>query len=255
MTLPAAFLETAIAHRGLHNANAGRPENSIEAALAAIENGYGIECDVQVSSDGVPMVFHDDTLERLTEETGAIRARSAADLQSFNLFGGSSPMPTLSALLDLVAGRVPLIVELKDQDGALGEAVSPMEATTASLLNAYKGNVAVMSFNPNMIARMATLAPDVPRGLVTDPFSGFFWPDVPKSRREELAEIPDYDRVSACFISHLVDDLASPAVQKIKAKSASVLCWTVRSATQEAEARQIADNITFEGYLAEPRHG
>ncbi|MEL6680763.1 MAG: phosphodiesterase, partial [Pseudomonadota bacterium] len=84
------------------------------------------------------------------------------------------------------------------------------------------------------------------------PFEAVFWPDVPEDRRTELAGIPDLDRVGACFISHNRAHLDSPRVHEIKAAGLPILCWTVRSADQEAEAREIADNITFEGYSPAP---
>ena len=121
--LPPSFLAAPIAHRALHDRAAGRPENSVEAIEAAIAAGYGIEIDLQLSADGRAMVFHDYDLARLTGEKGAIQRRSASELGAIRLLGGVTGIPTLPQVLDLVAGRVPLLIELKDQDGALGAAV------------------------------------------------------------------------------------------------------------------------------------
>lgn len=248
--LPHEFLTTPITHRTLHDRNDGRPENSVEGAQAAIAAGYGIEIDVQVSRDGDAMVFHDYDLARLTGAAGLVRDRKTADLRGISPTGGQAGIPTLATFLELVAGRVPLVIELKDQDGALGDAASPLEKSVCDAVRGYVGPVALMSFNPHMIARCAQMLPDVPRGLVTDPYRVDDWPDVPDARRAELAQIPDFDRVGASFISHKVADLSSPRVAELKAAGAGVLCWTVRSAKQEATAREVADNITFEGYLA-----
>lgn len=248
--LPDAFVTIPIAHRAFHDVQAGRPENSRAAIRAAIVAGYGIEIDVQPSSDGQAMVFHDDKLDRLTSEKGPVTARSAGELGAIVLTGGDEGIPTLAQVLALVAGQVPLLIEIKDQDGRMGPNIGPLEAAVADALEGYGGPVAVMSFNPHSVAAMAELAPDVPRGLTT---SG--WKDARSRaflgrRRKELMAIADFDRVGASFISHDASDLASPRVLELKAAGVPILCWTIRSPAQEAKAREIADNITFEGYPA-----
>ncbi len=249
MSLPESFLQRPFAHRGLHDAMDGRPENSREAAEAAIGHGYGIELDVQLSADGRAMVFHDYDLDRLTGDTGPVRERSAAELSGIPLTGGSTGMPDLGEFLSIVSGRVPLLLEIKDQDGALGSNIGALEASVAEALETYAGDVAVMSFNPHSVAEMKRIAGQRPRGLVTESFPEDGWP-VPAPVLKRLRDIPDYDRVGACFISHEAADLARPRVAELKSGGASVLCWTVRSPAEEMTARQIADNVTFEGYLA-----
>jgi len=249
MSLPESFLTKPFAHRGLHDVADGRPENSSEAAEAAIAKGYGIELDVQLSADGQAMVFHDYDLDRLTLETGPVRGRTAAALSAIPLSGGQTPMPTLPEFLKLVDGRVPLLLEIKDQDGALGSDVGPLEAAVAAALDGYGGEVAVMSFNPHSMAVMQRIAGDVLRGLVTESFPSADWP-VPAPTLERLRGIPDYDHVGACFISHEAADLERPRVSALKETGASVLCWTIRSKAEEEQARRIAHNVTFEGYLA-----
>lgn len=248
--LPRVFLERPIAHRALHDRAAGRPENSRAAVRAAIAAGYGIELDVQPSADGQAMVFHDDRLDRLTPAAGPIRARSAADLARTPLRHGDEGIPTLAECLAIVAGRVPLLIEVKDQDGAMGPAVGALEAAVAAELAAYAGPVAVMSFNPHSVAAMARLAPAVPRGLVTAAFHAAQWPGLPAATRARLRKIPDYDTVEACFVSHEARDLGRPRLAELKALGAAILCWTIRSPEAEAAARRMAHNVTFEGYLA-----
>lgn len=250
MTLPDAFLGAPLAHRAFHAKVRGRPENSRAAIEAAIEAGYGIEIDVQLSRDNIAMVFHDYELSRLTAEKGPIRQRSAKELANIPLKGGDETIPTLSEVLDLVAGRVPVLIEIKDQDGVMGPNVGALEGSVARALTDYDGPVAVMSFNPHSMAEMASLAPDVPRGLATCSFSQEDWPILPQVTRTLLARIPDLERVGACFISHDVKDLAAPRVAEIKDAGLPVLCWTVKSKRMETQAREIADNVTFEGYAA-----
>ncbi len=249
MRLPRAFYNHPLAHRALHDVRNGRPENSRAAISAAIAAGYGIEIDVQLSADNAAMVFHDYALERLTGGKGAVRLLGADKLAEIRLSGGDEGIPSLPEVLELIAGQVPLVIEIKDQDGGMGPEIGELEQATAMALRGYSGNVAVMSFNPHSMAKMAELAPDVLRGLVTSAYRYEDWP-LPKSTCDLLRDVPDYDRVGACFISHEVDDLSRARVSELKAAGAMICCWTVRSQAQEKTARRIADNITFEGYLA-----
>lgn len=249
MTLPAAFLARPIAHRALHDRSAGRIENAIQSIKAAIAAGYPIEIDVQLTADGAAVVFHDDLLDRLSAQTGAVRARSAADLGQIVLRGSTDTIPTLDQVLALVAGQVPLLIEIKDQDGAMGPDVGPLEQAVCRALAGYRGDVALMSFNPYAVAACRDLAPQIPRGLVTSAYDPQFWPELTPAICDHLRDIPDYDSCGASFISHEATDLDRPRVAQLRTQGAAVLCWTVRSAGAAAAALQIADNITFEGYL------
>ena len=248
--LPQAFLKAPIAHRAYHDVARGRPENSRAAIVAAIAAGYAIEIDLQLSRDGVAMVFHDETLERLTPRDGWLRDLTAAELSTIPLKGGDETIPTLTEILDLVAGRVPLLIELKDQTLRMAETDGRLEAATARALAPYDGPVALMSFNPHMIARMATLAPGLPRGLTTSAYDHDDWAPLPPETCDRLRPIPDYDRTQSSFISHEASDLTRPRVAELAAQGAAILCWTIKSPQAEAEARRIAQNVTFEQYLA-----
>ncbi|MEJ8561696.1 glycerophosphodiester phosphodiesterase family protein [Yoonia sp. GPGPB17] len=250
MTLPASFFARPITHRALHDRKAGRVENGVKSIQAALDAGYGIEIDVQLTSDGHAMVFHDDALDRLTGETGAVRDRTRAELEAIALTDDSGMIPSLDKVLGMVAGKVPLLIEIKDQDGAMGPDVGPLEAATCQALQDYKGDAALMSFNPHAVGVCAELAPSIPRGIVTSSYQDIFWPEIPDHVRDTLREIPDYDRVGACFISHEAADLDRPRVEELKALGAKILTWTIRSPQAEADARRIVDNVTFEGYLA-----
>lgn len=248
--LPADFLRRPIAHRALHDRAAGRPENSRDAVRAAVQAGYGIEIDLQLSADGQAMVFHDDTLERLTAETGPVFARTAAALSAIGLRDAADGIPTLAEVLEIIGGQVPLLIELKDQSGFGRPGPGPLEQATATALAGYRGPVAVMSFNPEMVAAMARLAPGIPRGITTGSYDPDDYDPTPPDVCDRLRAIPDYDAVGACFISHEWTDLDRPRVAELKARGAAVLCWTIKSPADEATARRIADNITFEGYAA-----
>lgn len=250
--LDAAFLDVPLAHRGLHDRARGVIENSRSAVRAALSAGFGIEIDVQRAACGTPMVFHDGGLKRLTGRAGRVAEHDAAALSAMELTGGGEGIPSLEEILRLVDGRAPLLIEVKDADAELTAGDGVLEARVAEALSGYAGPLAVMSFNPHSVAALATAAPDVARGLTTCDFSGADWP-LPDYRRAELAGILDFETVGASFISHNCRELDSPAVAALGARGVPVLCWTVRSAAQEASARRVAANITFEGYL--PRIG
>ena len=245
-SLPEGFFDRPFAHRALHGP--GRPENSREALKAAVDQGYGIEIDVQHSMDGAAVVFHDYGLDRLTGTKGTVQRTTAHDLNQIGLLGGPTGAPTLAEALEIVNGAVPLVIEIKDQDGAMGPSVGALESAVARELGGYQGAVAVMSFNPHSVCAMAEFAPQVPRGIVTCAYDAADWPLIPATRRGELALIPDYDRAGASFISHDASDLASPIVAELRAAGTPVLCWTIRSQQAADEALTIADQITFEGY-------
>ncbi|WP_297773244.1 glycerophosphodiester phosphodiesterase family protein [uncultured Roseovarius sp.] len=247
-SLPEAFRRVPLAHRGLHDVTGGRPENSRAGITAAIAWGYGIEIDLQLSRDGRAMVFHDYDLGRLTGDTGPVRQRDAAALADLPLLGGKEGIPDLSEVLTLVDGRVPLLIELKDQHGQMGNTDGALENATAEALTQYTGPVAVMSFNPHMVARMAILAPDIPRGLVTCGYTPDDWPLLRPETRNRLRDIPDFRATGADFVSHDIKDLDRPILRHLRADGAAILCWTVRSPEAEARARVHAHNITFEGY-------
>ena len=247
--LPASLLARPIAHRGLHDRAAGVIENSPAAFARAIAAGYGIELDLQLSADGVAMVFHDDTLDRLTGETGPVRGLSAQALGQIALAGSrdGDRILTLAEVLEQVAGQVPLLIELKDQGQNAGD---DLERAVARTLAGYQGDVAVMSFNPLMVAAMAKLAPDLPRGITSCDFDPADWPDLLPEVCARLRDIDSFDLVGASFISHDWHDLARPRVADLKAQGVPILCWTVKTRDAEETARQVADQITFEGYLA-----
>lgn len=245
--LDPAFARLPLAHRGLHGG--GRIENSRAAFAAAMAAGYGIECDVQVSSDGQAMVFHDPDLDRLTDATGAVGAHDAAALGAIRLKGSTDGIPTLAQLLEMHARHphLPLLIEMKT-DGSAPEAVAQ---ATARALAHHQCVVAVMSFDPRAVAHIARLAPNLARGLTSCDFAmAEDWPDLSVATRARLAELRDFEELGCAFLSHDWRDLNRARIRALKAQGAAVLCWTIRSPAQEAQARAVADNITFEAYRA-----
>ena len=248
MSLPPEFLIRPIAHRGLHDRENGIAENSRAAFQAAIDRGYGIELDVQMSADGEALVFHDYDLRRLTGQSGAVRLRLGEELRAIQLSDSQDRIDSFSDILQFIDGAVPILIEIKDQDGGMGPKVGTLENVVSDALHAYSGQAAVMSFNPHTVGVMAQLCPDRPRGIVTSSYRKGEWP-LSDMTRDHLRGIPDFDDVGASFISHEHDDLSRDRVADLKSRGASILCWTVRNQAEQAKALEIADNITFEDYL------
>ncbi|MDO5642760.1 MAG: glycerophosphodiester phosphodiesterase family protein, partial [Paracoccus sp. (in: a-proteobacteria)] len=246
MPLHPDFMRLPLAHRGLHGPDV--PENSRAAFRAAIGAGYGIELDIQPAADGTPMVFHDDDLMRMCGEGGHIRDLGPDDLARMRLAGSDETIPTLAATLRDIAGQVPLLIEIKDQDGRLGGNTGDLQDRVAALLESYDGPVAIMSFNPDTVAAFGRAAPAVTRGLTSCAFARDDWPMLDDKARARLGALADFDRIGGEFISHDWVDLANPAVAALKARGVPVLCWTIRSPDQAAAARAVADGITFENF-------
>lgn len=216
-----------IAHRGLHGCGQGGPiENSLGAARDAISAGYGIECDVRLSRDGEPMVFHDRDLSRLTGRDGDVAAFDAADLVKMSLGDSGDTIPSLAMLLELIDGKVPLVIEVK-ADGVDGPA---LVARLASALYAYRGPVVVESFDPALVS-LARARLSIPVGLVGP---------------SETSQPTDWSAAAESdFLSWSIDWLDGAAA-RFPDKPLST--WTVRTPVQMARAAQFAAQIVFEGF-------
>jgi len=233
-----------IAHRGLHDAGAGIVENTAGAFAAAMARDYAIECDLQLSADGEAMVFHDASLDRLTTATGPVIARPAAELQAMALRGSGDCIQTLGELLDQVNARVALVIELKSHwDGSLA-----LPRRAAEVVADYDGPLALMSFDPDLIAGVAELAPRVPRGIVAERES-VMEVRLDLARRLELRHLGHVDKSRPHFLSYHADGLPYGPPRAFRQAGLPVICWTVRDAATAARARRYADQITFEGYL------
>jgi glycerophosphoryl diester phosphodiesterase len=229
-----AFLKTrAFAHRGLHGGAV--IENSLTAFRAAINAGCGMECDVQASSDGIAFVFHDDRLDRLTEERGPLGERTATALDSVRLAGSGEPLPRLEALLRMIGGREPLLVEIKAPD----RFVNPVCRAVRRALEGYRGPVAIMSFNPLVGAWFGRAASHIVRGLVVTEGGNTVW----RGRIERALALW---RAKPDFLAYDVRDLPSPSASRARQRGLPVLSWTVRNARDEATAMAHADQSIFE---------
>ena len=235
------------AHRGLHDAARNIIENTASAAIAAIAAGYGIEADLQVSADGEAMVHHDDVLGRLTEGTGALRAMTAAALARVPFKASGDHMMRLGDLLDLVAGRTAVLLELKSRfDGDLR-----LAERAAAVLGGYAGPAGVMSFDPAPIAALRSVAPQLVRGIVIErSYHHPHWDFLGRSQKRALAFLLHGATTRPAFLACRVDDLASYAPRTARRLfGLPLLAWTVRSERDRAMAARYADQIIFEGFL------
>ncbi len=234
-----------IAHRGLHDAVHGIIENSPCAFAAAMRHGYAIECDLQVSADGEAMVFHDDRLDRLTQESGPVVAATSKELRKIALKGTRDHITTLDDLLRQVAGRTPLVIELKSHwDGD-----NRLAARAVEVLRRYDDPFALMSFDPDMVEQMRDLAPDMPRGIVADRMNSHDWTILPFAQRLELRNLGHLPRTRPHFLSFDANGLPSPASRLFREAGLPVICWTVRDEAMRARVLNWCDQITFEGFF------
>lgn len=237
-----------IAHRGLHDRAAGRPENTLAAARAAVAGGFAIECDVQRSADGEAMVFHDFALGRLTDVGERVGDTSAAALGRLAVAGSVERIQTLPDFLAAVAGAVPVIVEIKSAfDGDLR-----LARRTAEVAAAYAGPVALKSFDPEIVAALRDGLPArIPRGIVAetnqdDPV----YAAMPDSRRRSLRDLLHFGETRPDFLSWRIDDLPCAPTHLCRLLAGTpVMAWTVRTAEQRAAAGAHADQMVFEGFV------
>jgi glycerophosphoryl diester phosphodiesterase len=238
-----------IAHRGLHDAKQGVIENARTAFARALDHGFAIECDVQLTKDGEAVVFHDDTLDRLTGESGLVSARTAAELDNIGISGSKDgdTINSLSALLDQVAARVPVIVEIKSRfDGDLR-----LTRRVAEVLHGRNVPVAVKSFDPRIVAALRMMLPDRPRGIVA--MAQYDYPDyaeVPPDEKRAMAHLLHYSETQPDFISWHVKDLPHAGPHLCRAAlGLPVMTWTVRTPEDVTRASRYADQIVFEGFV------
>jgi glycerophosphoryl diester phosphodiesterase len=241
------LIERPVAHRGLHDIAAGIVENTATAFSAAIAGNYAIETDLQISADGEAMVHHDDALGRLTEGSAALATLPAAEIKNARFKTGNDRIMTLGELLELVAGRVPLVIELKSRfDGDLRVAMR-----TAELLMAYTGPAAVMSFDPAPIAALRAVAPHLTRGIVAERrYDPDEWAGITFAQRYELAFLLHAPRSRPQFISYKGADLPAFVPSIARMCGLPILTWTIRSETERQRVLRHCDQVTFEGFRA-----
>lgn len=228
-----ALVATPYAHRGLHGGDI--PENSRAAFSAAVGEGHGIELDVVASREGDAIVFHDDELDRLTDEAGAVAEQSSAELRRMALSGSTETIPSLAEALQLIAGRVPLLIEVKAPD----RQVAALCLSVLRSLDGYRGPVGVMSFNPGVGRWFARHGERVPRGLVVT--------EQGKSRvRGGLERRLALWRARPDFLAYDIRDLPSRMSVRARGRGIPVLTWTCRSREDRERAADHADQIIYE---------
>ena len=230
------------AHRGLHNGE--RAENSMSAFRAAVEGGYGIELDVRLSGDGRLVVFHDDTLDRVCGREGRVVDFTADELSTFKLNDTDDCVPLFSDVLALVDGRVPLLVEIKEDAG--NTAVSK---ATCEMLKEYKGEYIIESFNPMSLKVVGKMMPEVPRGILSHRYF-----ENEKYRKPLFFLLQSLLLNCVCrpaFIAYDHRHAKAFGLRFVRAIFRTpTIAWTVRSAEEEAVARKNGfDGIIFENYL------
>ncbi len=216
---------------------------------AALAGGYGIEIDVQISADGEAMVHHDPELGRVTDGTGRLDQMTAVALRRVTFRGSGEPMMTLGELCDLVAGRVPLLIELKSRFD--GDQRLPLRVAT--VLAGYDGPAAPMSFDAAQLALLRQKAPHLPRGIVAAKYRPHpYWDQMPWSWRHGMGLLlPALITARPHFVAYATDNL--PALAPAFARHTlclPVLTWVVRSEAERQRVKSFADQIIFEGFSA-----
>ncbi len=249
---PAWLTARPIAHRGLHDASHGVIENTVSAARAAVERGYGIECDVQLSRDGEAVIFHDFTLERLTQGQGRVDDLSVTQLRKLKMRGCDDRITTLADFCAMVNGHVPITVEIKSRfnaDPRLAERV-------ASVVADYAGPICIESFDPFVIAHLRThrqglRIAHVPLGMIAQAHYDDLedeWAHLSIDARRSLAEFLHYEATQPQFLSFGVRDLPHAVAHLCRrGLGIPVTIWTVRTAADRELALTWGDQIVFEG--------
>ena len=233
------------AHRGYHDGNVAVPENSLASFQAAIDAGYGIELDVQLSSDKIPMVFHDADLLRVCGVEGKIWDYTCQELQAMQLFGTEETIPTLAQALELIGGQVPILVEYK-----MDKVDTDVCAYSHELLKNYDGPYAVQSFHPFALFWYRQNAKDVPRGILAKNFIR------DKQEKGKDPSIVDFLTTNLMlnvigypdFIAYDYQDADYFALKLCRLMGAPTSTWTLKDPAHYEQVQGQFDLYTFEGF-------
>ena len=236
------------AHRGFHSELLGIPENSGSAFAEALKRGYGVELDVHLSADGIPVVFHDEELDRMTGSAGRVDELTLAELKALKLIPSAEAIPTLKEALAQINGAQPVLVEVKNY----GQPVGPLELAVAEVLDSYAGPFFIQSFNPMTLKWFLKNRPQFYRGIIS---WGFPVEEVQlnATTRYLLRNLMFSPICKPHYIAYEYQDLARfklKRLHKMRAKGTPLLVWTVRSPEAAEIARLRADNMIFEGFDA-----
>lgn len=244
-----ALFPNPVAHRGLHDRANGIIENSASAFEAAVLGGFAIECDVQLTSDGVPVIFHDDDMKRLLGLDGAIADATSAQVTTTALLdsaAGDCPQ-TCAEFLQQVGGRTMLQIELKHQRDAASTQL--LARSVAELLKTYQGPVTVESFDPHLLIAIREHGFTGPRGIITYDYARTDWDSgLAEEQRYILRHLLHWHDTRFDFISCHAEALDLPAIVFWRALGKPVTAWTIRSQAQADAASGKADQIVFEGF-------
>lgn len=235
-----------IAHRGLHDKSKGIVENTPSSVQAALDKNYAIEVDLQPAQGNVPIVFHDPVFERLTTSSGLVRECSLQDLKRICFKESQDRIATLSELLEQVDGKTPIFLEVKSDWKGDASFIRSIVETVKD----YSGDLAVMSFNPVYIGALAELAPNIPRGLVSERFRDLeYWSDLTPWRRFAFRHLLSSRIAKPHFIAYDIEGLpsAAPLIAR-NLYGTRLLTWTVRTPVQRTRAEKWADAMIFEGF-------
>ncbi|MGR6430921.1 glycerophosphodiester phosphodiesterase [Rhizobium sp. PAMB 3174] len=225
--------ERPIAHRGYHDTNKTVWENTLSAFQRAVDAGFAIECDLHYASNGVPVVFHDHTLERLCGIPGNVRDRTSAELGLLSIGGTADKVPTLKQLLQLVKGRVPLVIELKGSEGD----DEGFPETVLEELESYDGPVALMSFDHWLLKDLKSLGSPRPVGLTAEGV-----------KPEDFFKHDEAMQYGLDFISYCAAHLPNAFIEGQKKRGVPIITWTVRDEIGRKQTALYADQMTFEGF-------
>lgn len=224
---------TPFANRGLHGTR--HVENSRAAVEAAVSHGYGVKVDVQFSLDGLAYVFADPTLDRMTNESGQVRHLSSKQLSQVRLNGSDETIPKLDEILGIVAGRTPVLVELRTVEGH----VSQLCVAVRHAIESYRAEAAVMSLHGEVSRWFASHGERITRGLMLSDNSSY-------AKEEGAEKVQAVWRARPEFLALDIADLPSRFAQRQRKRGIPLLAWTVRSAEQQAIAAECVDQMIFE---------
>lgn len=228
---------TKISHRGLHN-NDDIPENSLKAYKKSIDENVAIELDVQLTKDNKVVVFHDYNLERMTGSNKNVNELEYIDILDLKLLNTNEYIPTLNEVLELIDGKVPLLIEIKNEDK-----VGILESEVYNIIKDYKGDIAVQAFNPFVLSWFKKNAPEIPRGQLSGSFDDS---DLPKYKKFLLKNLLLNFESKPAFIAYEVDYLPKAVVKFQRNRNVPILGWTVKSTTDLEKVKENCDNIIYE---------
>ena len=234
-----------IAHRGLHNEPIGHVENCESSFEAAIAHGFSIECDIQLTADGQAVVFHDDEVDRVLAGTGKVKQFTVRELKAMVFKQGKDRVQTLAELLEQVAGRATLVIEIK----SLWDVDFTLADRAVEVLSSYGGPYALMSFDPDLIARIAATAPNTVRGITADRVIDSYYNSLPAAKRIAMQTFSHLPKTRPHFVSFDFSQLPFQPITKFREAGHPIITWTIRSEEDATTARRWCDQITFENFV------